>query len=223
MTSTTRVGGRPPSLGFVPSLWFAWLIVTPGDLVKFSGSGYSVVWNYFPNALFSLLTPILLGDLLVKALLLVITVPLLFVGLFAGDQAGRQIKLKSLRLIYNLVFLCALTAAIDAITWGSPKSSSTSLRHPIVSPLGRDRQIAPLEIRCRFPRPGPQRGHSEDPQKRHKNDAIKASTQRAVPPAVFLISSLLMRPAFTFWSGTRTEVVLVGWTKKRPFLDRAAG
>jgi hypothetical protein len=119
----TRAGGRQqPSPGFLQSLWFAWLIITIGDLVTLSGSGHSALWNYFPNALFNLFTPILLGNLLAKGPVLVITLPLLFVGLFAGDRAGKPIKLKSLRFIYNLVFLCALTAAIDAITWGTPKS-----------------------------------------------------------------------------------------------------
>jgi len=51
-----------------------------------------------------------------------VTVPLLFVGLFTDDLLGKRIKLKSLRLAYNLFFLFVMTAAIDVITWGSPKS-----------------------------------------------------------------------------------------------------
>jgi hypothetical protein len=104
-----------------PSLWFAWLIVTAGDFATLANSGYSDRWNYFPNARFNLFTPILFGNLAKKSVLIV-TVPLLFVGLFAGDWLGKQIKLTTFRVVYNLLFLLSITAAVDAITWGSPMS-----------------------------------------------------------------------------------------------------
>ena len=104
-----------------PSLCFAWLIVTVGDLITLDASGYSDRWNYFPNALFNLFTPILIGNL-AKASVLIVTVPLLFVGLFFGDWLGKQSKLMSVRVVYNLLILLSMTAAIDWITWGSPKS-----------------------------------------------------------------------------------------------------
>src|SRR5580698_3197916 len=112
-------GRRRRVLGFpsvAASLWLAWLIVTAGDFATIAGSGYTDRWNYFPNALFNLFTPILFGNLSKTS------VPLLFVGLFAGDWLGKQIKLATFRVTYNLLFLLGLTAAIDAITWGSPIS-----------------------------------------------------------------------------------------------------
>ncbi len=104
------------------SLWFAWLIITAGDFATLFASGYTDSWNYFPNALFNLFTPMLLGNLAAKGSVLAVTVPFLVLGLLVGDLLGRRIKLKSLRLFYNLFFLFAITAAIDEITWGSPKS-----------------------------------------------------------------------------------------------------
>jgi hypothetical protein len=68
------------------------LLVTAGDFATLSGSGYADLWNYFPNALFNLFTPMLLGNLAARASVLVITVPLLFVGLFVGDLAGRRVQ-----------------------------------------------------------------------------------------------------------------------------------
>ena|SRR5579864_7889184 len=102
----------------LPSLWFAWVVVTAGDFFTLGGSGYSDVWNYFPNALFNLFTPILMGNLARGW----ITVPILLAGLFLGDLIGKKIKLKILRIAYNLIFLLVITAIIDVITWGSPKS-----------------------------------------------------------------------------------------------------
>jgi len=115
-----QAGGRNRRpIGFQPvllSVWFAWLLVTAADLATFEGSGYADLWNYFPNALFNLFTPILFGNFSAKG------VALLVVGLFVGDLVGKQMRLKSLRLVYNLLFLFAMTVAIDVITWGSPKS-----------------------------------------------------------------------------------------------------
>jgi hypothetical protein len=117
-------GRRQRVLGFspvAPSLWFAWLIITAGDFATLQGSGYTDRWNYFPNALFNLFTPILFGNLIKKSVLIV-TLPILFVGLFVGDWVGKQIKFTSFRVAYNLLFLLVITAAVDVITWGSPKS-----------------------------------------------------------------------------------------------------
>lgn len=115
-----RAGARKPrSFGFrsaALSLWFAWLVVTAGDFATAYGSGYADSWDYFPNALFNLFTPILLWNFSAKG------VTVLFLGLFLGDLAGKWIRFKSLRLVYNLLILFALTAAIDEINWGSPKS-----------------------------------------------------------------------------------------------------
>jgi len=120
-----RTGGRRRRTHWLhsvtPSLWFAWLIITAGDFATLEGAGYSDRWNHFPNALFNLFTPVLFGNLS-KASALILTVPLLFAGLFAGDWFGKQIKLVSLRIVYNLVLLLGITAAIDGITWGSPMS-----------------------------------------------------------------------------------------------------
>ena len=116
-----RAGGRRPKIQWHPfwsSLVFAWLIVTFGDLATSFDAGEPHRWNFVPNALFNLFTPILLGNLS-KHSALGVTASLLFVGLFIGDLLGRYIKLKSFRLVYNLLFLGALTAAIDMITWGS--------------------------------------------------------------------------------------------------------
>src|ERR1700683_999818 len=110
-----RAGGRKRrSFGFhsiVLSLWFAWLIVIAGDFAKFPGSGHADYLYYFPNALFNLFTPILLWNFSAKG------VTVLLLGLFLGDLAGRRIRFKSLRLVYNLLFLFALTVAIDEINW----------------------------------------------------------------------------------------------------------
>ena len=104
-------------LGFdPPSLWFAWLIVTACDLVTIYGTGYTDRWNYFPNAIFNLFTPILFGNVSI------VTVPLLVVGLFAGDWLGKHIKPTGLRVVYNLLFLLGITTAMDEIKWGSPQS-----------------------------------------------------------------------------------------------------
>lgn len=120
-----RAGGRRRRiLGFLfvtSSLWFVWLIMTAGDFATLGGSGYTDRWNYFPNALFNLFTPILFGNLS-KTYVLIVIVPLLFVGLFVGDWFGKQIKLTSFRVAFNLLFLLGITAAVDEITWGSPKS-----------------------------------------------------------------------------------------------------
>jgi hypothetical protein len=106
------------------SLWFAWLIITAGDLATIYGTSYTNRWDYFPNALFNLFTPILFWNLVgpARRSVLAVTLPLLFIGLFAGDLLGKRIKLKSLRLAYNLFFLFVMTVAVDVITWGSPKS-----------------------------------------------------------------------------------------------------
>jgi len=63
----------------------------------------------------------LIGNL-TKRPVLRVTVPLLFAGLLVGDLLGGRIKLKSLRLLYNLLVLFALTAAIDTVVWGLPMS-----------------------------------------------------------------------------------------------------
>jgi hypothetical protein len=112
-------GRRQRPFGFhsvVPSLWFAWLLVTAADFATLNDSGYADLWNYFPNALFNLFTPILFGNLSAKG------VPVLIFGLLLGDLVGKRIRFKSLRLVYNLLVLFALTTAIDEINWGSPKS-----------------------------------------------------------------------------------------------------
>ncbi|HXP85150.1 MAG TPA: hypothetical protein VN841_10545 [Bryobacteraceae bacterium] len=89
----------------------AWLIVTACDLATLVSGPAS-----FPDVVFDMFTPILIWNVRI------VNVLLLFVGLFAGDLLGRQIQLKTLRLSYNLVFLFAMTVAIDLITWGSPRS-----------------------------------------------------------------------------------------------------
>jgi len=88
-----RTGGRRRRTHWLhsvtPSLWFAWLIITAGDFATLEGAGYSDRWNHFPNALFNLFTPVLFGNLS-KASALILTVPLLFAGLFAGDWSGNR-------------------------------------------------------------------------------------------------------------------------------------
>ncbi len=103
-------------LSAVRSLWFVWLIVTLADLATAPGSAFSDRWNYFPNALVNIFTPVLLANIAVKS------VVVLLAALLVGDFLGRRIKLRSLRLVYNLLFLFALTAAIDVMTWGTPRS-----------------------------------------------------------------------------------------------------
>jgi hypothetical protein len=103
----------------VCSLWLAWFIVTFGDLMTGVESGESDSWTYIPNAIFNLFTPILIGN---AGGTLVITLPLLVGGLFAGDLLGRRIPVKILRIVYNLLVLFALTIAVDVITWSKPMS-----------------------------------------------------------------------------------------------------
>ena len=118
---------RPLSVrSFWPSLWFSWLVATAGDAATFYGGGDLHRWNYVPYALLNLFTPILIGNLIQRSIL-VMTLPLLFGGLFLGDLLGRRMKVKSLRVLYNLLCLFALTAAIDTITWGSPLSIQRAL------------------------------------------------------------------------------------------------
>lgn len=111
-------GKRRRSLGLsvVLSLWFAWLLVTTGDFATLGNAAYADVWKYFPHAVFNLFTPILFWNFSVKG------VVLLLAGLLVGDLVGRMIRFKSIRVGYNLLCLFSLTAAIDVINWGSPKS-----------------------------------------------------------------------------------------------------
>ena len=103
-------------VAFIRSLWFVWLIVTIADLATAPGSAFSDRWNYFPNALINIFTPVLLANISAKS------VAVLLVGLVAGDLLGKRIKLLSLRFAYHLLFLFTLTAAIDVMTWGTPRS-----------------------------------------------------------------------------------------------------
>ena len=126
------------SRSFIRSLWFVWLIVTIADLATGPGSAFSDRWNYLPNALINIFTPVLLANISVKS------VAVLLVGLVAGDLLGKRIKL---RFAYNLIFLLALTAAIDVMTWGTPRSAN-DFGHAIGCTFTRPRpsgcMVAPL-------------------------------------------------------------------------------
>jgi hypothetical protein len=95
------------------SLWVAWAIVTAGDFITI---GPPTHWNYIPNALFNLFTPILYANWGL------ITMLVLIAGLWAGDELGKRIKITVLRIGYNFLVLFLLTVATDMITWGHPYS-----------------------------------------------------------------------------------------------------
>lgn len=121
----TRVGGhRVPNVrlrALWASIWFTWAVVTAGDFLTLRGAGNDGRWNSLPNAIFNLFTPILYGNL-AKPHLMGLVVPILFLGLIVGDWLGHRIRITTLRIVFNLAFLLSLTAAIDTIVWGSPKS-----------------------------------------------------------------------------------------------------
>ncbi len=98
------------------NLWGMWLIVTMGDLLTIVGAGYKTRWNYVPNTIFNLFTPILFGNLGGAAVK--ITLPLMFGVLWLGNLVGSKINSATLRIVYNLLVLFLLTFAVDYITWG---------------------------------------------------------------------------------------------------------
>ena len=98
------------------SLWAAWLIATFADAATIFGAGYVHRWNHIPNAIFNFFTPILIGNFDLKRPAIF---PLMFGVLLIGDLAGGKIRWPAVRVMYNLLVLAALTAAIDLIVQGS--------------------------------------------------------------------------------------------------------
>jgi len=98
------------------NLWGMWLLITLADALTIYGSGSRNCWTFVPNAIFNLLTPMLLGNL--GGAFSKMTLPLMLVILFAGNLVGGLIHSTGLRITYNLVVLLLLTASLDYITWG---------------------------------------------------------------------------------------------------------
>ncbi len=105
----------------LPSLTVTWLICTAGDLSTLFMPEAAGPWRVWANAVFNLFTPILMGFLLPRTSLIP-AILLIFSVLLLGEALGKNIKSPALRIAYNLMVLLCLTAAVDKILWGEPKS-----------------------------------------------------------------------------------------------------